>query len=49
MEQMEKAEVFLMLLIDRLDKFAKSFDLPHNWWVTEAPKESGGGEQQGTH
>jgi hypothetical protein len=54
MEQVSKAEVFLMLLIDKVDKFAKSFDLPDNWWVTKtleeglkaeagAPKEGEGG------
>jgi hypothetical protein len=48
MEQMLKAEVFLEVLIEKLDRFAKSFDLPDNWWTSEPPKEGGGGEEQGT-
>jgi hypothetical protein len=47
MEQVLKAEVMLGLLIEKLDTFAKSFDLPDNWWFPGAPKEGGGGEGKG--
>jgi hypothetical protein len=42
MEQVLKSEVMLGLLIEKIDKFAKSFDLPDNWWVRGTPEEGGG-------
>jgi len=39
-DQIQKAEVFLSLLIEKLDAFAKSFGLPDGWWMDEPIKKA---------